>query len=190
MTGTYFEDLEPGTYIRHPRGRTITAADNTWFTLLTMNTNQLHFNEQYATGMPLGRVLVNSGLTLAIVLGMSVQDISEHAVANLGWRNIDLVHPVHVGDTIWADSFVQEARPSGSRPNAGVVTVTTRGLNQDGVTFMTFERSVLVLRRSEYSAGPAGFPEPQDGPLTGGTRSSHHATGKVTGNVDDSPVGS
>ena len=162
MDGRFLEDFEPGQYLRHARGRTIGEADNTWFTLLTMNTNQLHFNEQYAAEMPMGRILVNSGLTLAMVLGMTVQDISENAIANLGWKRIDLIHPVYLGDTLWADSRVLEVRESKSRPYAGIVTVSTRGLNQDGVTCLTFERSVMLLKRSEAHRVAAGFPQPVD----------------------------
>lgn len=156
----YYEDLPVGRYVRHHRGRTITAADNTWFTLLTMNTNQLHFNEPYAAAMPMGRILVNSGLTVAMVLGMSVQDISENAVANLGWREIELAHPVHVGDTLWADSLVLEARVSRSHPESGIVTLRTRGLNQDGVTCLHFVRSVMLPRASMAATVEGVFPQP------------------------------
>jgi itaconyl-CoA hydratase len=145
--GRYFEDFVVGDVYQHPLGRTITAADNAWFTLLTMNTNQLHFNDHYAEQSEFGRQLVNSGLTVAIVLGMSVIDVSQNAIANLEWNEIRLVHPVFTGDTLYAESVVLELRPSRSRPYAGIVTAGTRGLNQDGVTCLTYTRKVMVYRR-------------------------------------------
>lgn len=146
-TGRYFEDFEVGDVYRHPLGRTLTAADNTWFTLLTMNTNQMHFNDHYASRSSFGRQLVNSGLTVAIVLGQSVTDISQNAIANLGWEEINLSHPVFVGDTLYAESVVLELRGSKSRPYAGIVKCHTRGLNQDGDVCISWNRSVLVYRR-------------------------------------------
>lgn len=155
--GRYFEDFAVGDVYRHGLGRTITDTDNTWFTLLTMNTNELHFNDHVAAGGEFGRPLVNSGFSVALVLGLSVGDVSQHAVANLGWDDIRLVAPVFVGDTIYAESLVTDARPSASRPRAGVVTVRTQGLKSDGTVFMRFHRSVLVRRRS--AAAEQRFPE-------------------------------
>jgi itaconyl-CoA hydratase len=149
--GRYFEDFKVGDHYRHALGRTITSADNSWFTLLTMNTHQLHFNDHYASQTEFGRQLVNSGLTVAMVLGMSVLDVSQNAVANLGWTDINLPHPLFVGDTLYAESLVKATRESRSRPNAGIVSVYTRGLNQDGVVCVTFNRSVLVHKRSAAS---------------------------------------
>jgi itaconyl-CoA hydratase len=145
--GRYFEDFTVGDRYQHRLGRTISEADNTWFTLLTMNTNQMHFNAQYAQGSTFGRLLVNSGLTVAMVLGLSVADVSQNAVANLGWDEIRLTHPVFVGDTLWAESLVLDKRESGSRPYAGIVTVRTRGLNQDGDVCLSYKRTVLVYKR-------------------------------------------
>lgn len=145
--GRYFEDFEVGDVYQHRLGRTIGEADNSWFTLLTLNTNQMHFNAQYAEASTFGRVLVNSGLTVAMVLGMSVADVSENAVANLGWDAIRLTHPVFVGDTLWAESLVISKRESRSRPHAGIVAVRTRGLNQHGDVCLTYERTVMVYRR-------------------------------------------
>src|SRR4029078_6906949 len=113
--GRYFEDFEIGDHYQHPLGRTISEADNTWFTLLTLNTNQMHFNAHYAAQSTYGRVLVNSGLTVALVLGISVSDISQNAIANLGWDEIRLPHPIFVGDTIYAESVVTAKRESSSR---------------------------------------------------------------------------
>jgi acyl dehydratase len=146
--GNFLEDFEVGDVYQHPLGRTVSEADNIWFTLLTMNTNQLHFNADFAGASPHGRLLVNSGLSVAIVLGISVSDISQNAIANLGWTDIDLRHPLFVGDTLYAESLITGARPSGSRPEAGIVSCRTRGLNQDGAVNHRFQRSVLVWRRS------------------------------------------
>lgn len=156
--GRYLEDFVVGAIYEHPLGRTITAADNSWFTLLTMNTNQLHFNDHYASECTFGKPLVNSALTLAIVVGISVTDVSQNALANLSWTNIQLPHPVFEGDTLYARTLVLEARESKSRPNAGIVTVRTQGLNQDGDVVMTFERSVMVQRRGATSQTGAAFP--------------------------------
>ena len=144
--GRYFEDFVVGDVFHHPLGRTITATDNAWFTLLTTNTNQMHFNDHYAARSTFGRQLVNSGLTVAMVLGLTVLDVSQNAIANLAWKDIQLVAPVFVGDTLYAESVVLAVRASESRPYAGVVTVGTRGLNQDGVVCLTYTRSVLVYR--------------------------------------------
>ena len=145
--GRYFEDFEVGDVYRHPLGRTITATDNTWFTLLTMNTNQMHFNDRYAADSSFGRTLVNSGLTVAMVLGQSVIDTSQNAIANLGWDDIRLTHPVYVVDTLYAESRVEDKRESASRPHAGIVTVRTRGLNQDGDICLSYVRTFMVHKR-------------------------------------------
>jgi acyl dehydratase len=146
--GRYYEDFAAGDTYKHWPGRTITAADNTWFTLLTMNQHPIHFDEEYAKKSEFGRPLVNSTLTLAIAVGMSVQDVSQHAVANLGWTDIVMPAPVFNGDTLYAESTVLEKRESKSRPKQGIVTVATRAWKQDGTTVMTFKRSVLVPRRA------------------------------------------
>ncbi|MGH8709252.1 MAG: MaoC family dehydratase [Burkholderiales bacterium] len=145
--GRYYEDFAVGDTYKHWPGRTITAADNTWFTLLTMNQHPIHFDEEYAKRTEFGKPLVNSTLTLAIVVGMSVQDVSQNAVANLGWTDIVMPAPVFNGDTLYAESTVLEKRGSKSRPTQGIVTVATRGWKQDGTTVMTFKRAILVPRR-------------------------------------------
>ena len=147
MRGRYYEDFTVGDTYKHWPGRTITAADNTWFTLLTMNQHPLHFDEEYARGTEFGKPLVNSTLTLAIVVGMSVADVSQNAVANLGWTDIRMPAPVFNGDTLYAESKVVDKRESKSRPAQGIVSVATRAWKQDGTTVMTFNRSVLVPRR-------------------------------------------
>jgi len=164
--GNFVEDFVAGDIYQHPLGRTITEADSTWFTLLTVNTNQNHFNEHYAKMNPIaeGRIIVNSGLTVALVLGMSVLDMSQHAVANLGWSEIKLTAPVYVGDTLYAESKVLEIRESSSRPDFGVLTMRTRGLNQDGIEVMTWVRSVMIPKRSS-GIGQNYFPEAVTGPI-------------------------
>jgi itaconyl-CoA hydratase len=145
--GRYFEDFKVGDVYRHATGRTLTETDNTWFTLLTCNTNEIHFNADYAAQTEFGRPLMNSCLTLSLVTGLSVEDISRHIVANLGWDKVTLPAPVFAGDTIYAESEVLETRPSKSRPGQGIVRVRTRGYRQDGTVVITFERSVLVHSR-------------------------------------------
>ena len=147
MAGRYFEDFEVGETYKHWPGRTITATDNTWFTLLTMNQHPIHFDEEYAKHTEFGKPLVNSALTLAIVAGMSVADVSQKAIANLGWKDIRLTHPVFAGDTLYSESEVLDKRESRSRVDAGLVTVRTTGTNQDAVVVCTFERTILVARR-------------------------------------------
>lgn len=145
--GRYYEDFAVGDTYKHWPGRTISAADNTWFTLLTMNTHPAHFDAAYSAKTEFGRPLVNSCLTLAIVTGMSVSDLSQKAIANLGWDKIRLTAPVFVGDTIYAESEVLEVRESKSRATQGIVIVRTTGKKADGTVFMTFERSALIPMR-------------------------------------------
>jgi len=145
--GRHFEEFEIGDVYEHRPGRTLSEADNTWFTLLTMNQHPLHFDAAYGAATEFGRPLVNSCLTLAIVTGMSVADLSGKAIANLGWDNIRLTAPVFAGDTIYAESEVLAVRESKSRPTQGIVTVRTTGRKADGTVIMTFERSMLVPRR-------------------------------------------
>lgn len=150
--GRFFEDFAVGDIYRSRLGRTITEPDNTWFTLLTMNTNQLHFNVPYAARTRFGRPLVVSSLTLAIVLGLSVSDTSENAAANLGWTEITLPNPVYTGDTLWAESEVLSTRPSKSKPTVGIVSVRTRGINQRGEIVLEFKRSFMVYARDAPEA--------------------------------------
>ena len=142
--GRYFEDFEIGHIYEHRPGRTITQPDNTWFTLLTMNTHPLHFDEEYGKATEFGKTLVNSTFTVAVMVGMSVSDVSQKAIANLGWTDIVLPHPLFVGDTLYAESEVLEKRLSESRENCGIVTVKTTGTNQDGVVVASYKRSALI----------------------------------------------
>lgn len=145
--GRYFEEFTVGDVYEHFPGRTITEADNIQFSLLTMNNHPMHCDHAFAAKSEFGKPLVNSGLTLAIVLGMTVADVSGKAIANLGWKDIQLIAPVHPGDTIYAESEVLEKRESKSRPTQGVVTVRTIGKKADGVVFMSFVRSALIPKR-------------------------------------------
>ena len=145
--GRYFEAFVIGDVYEHRPGRTISEADNSWFTLLTMNTHPLHFDAEYAKHSEFGQPLVNSAFTLSVVLGMSVSDTSQKAIANLGWTDIKLTAPVFVGDTIYAASEVLAKRESKSRPHQGIVTVETTGTKQDDTVFMTFTRSMLIPMR-------------------------------------------
>src|SRR5436853_5106842 len=149
--GRFFEDFEVGDIYRCRLGRTVTEADNIWFTLLTNNTNQIHFNNEYGKRTPYGRCLINSALTLAIVAGMGVADISENGFA-LGWDEITLPNPLFAGDTLYSESEVLEVRESRSRPEQGIVKVRTRGLNQDGQVVSEYRRSVVVWKRAHAPA--------------------------------------
>lgn len=151
-TGRVFEDFEVGDVYEHPLGRTVLAADNTWFSLLTMNTNPVHFDAAFAARTEFGKPLVNSCLTLAIVTGQSVTDLSQNAMANLGWDEVRMPHPVFEGDTIYARSEVLETRASKSRPNVGIVRVRTTGLNQDRIVVLEFLRTFMVYRRGHVPA--------------------------------------
>lgn len=146
--GRFYEDLEVGDTFRSRLGRTICEADNVWFTCLTMNTNQVHFNHAYAQETEFGGPLVNSTLTLALVTGLSVCDTSENAVANLSWDKIALPKPVFVGDTIWAESEILYRRESKSRKNVGIVQMRCRGINQRHEVVIEFERTFMIPKRS------------------------------------------
>ena len=145
--GRYLEDFVVGDVYEHFPGRTITAADNIQFSLLTMNNHPMHCDHAFAAKSEFGKPLVNSGLTLAIVLGMTVADISGKAIANLGWTDIKLLAPVFPDDTVYAESEVLDKRESKTRPTQGIVTVRTIGKKADGTVFMSFVRSVLIPKR-------------------------------------------
>jgi len=145
--GRFYEDFTVGDVYRHPLGRTVTTTDNSWFTLLTQNTNPIHFDHHYAAQTEFGRPLVDSTFTIALVTGQSVTDVSQNVMANLGWDEVRLPAPVFEGDTIYSQSEVLAARESRSRPNVGIVTVATTGYNQAGTTVITFKRTVMVYKR-------------------------------------------
>jgi itaconyl-CoA hydratase len=152
--GRFFEDFVVGDIYRHPLGRTVTQTDNAWFTLLTQNTAPLHFDHHYAAQTPFGRPLVNSCLTIALVTGQSVSDVSRNVLANLGWDEVRLPHPLFEGDTVYSTSEVLELRESASRPEAGIVKVRTTGFTQDGTPIITFTRTVMVYRRGRGPSLP------------------------------------
>ena len=146
-TGRVFEDFEVGDIYRHPLGRTVLATDNIWFTLLTMNTNPIHFDQAYAAKTEFGRTLVDSTFTLAVVTGQSVSDISQNAMANLGWDEVRLPNPLFEGDTLYSQSEVLDKRESKSRPNVGILRFKTTGFTQDGTVVIEFKRSVMIYKR-------------------------------------------
>ena len=145
--GRFYEDLDVGDVYRSRLGRTVTEADNVWFTCLTMNTNPIHFDAEYAAQTEFKKRLVNSCFTLALVTGQSVTDLTMNGVANLGWDEVRLPHPLFEGDTVYSRSEVLETRESKSRPNVGIVNVKTEGLNQDGTTVIEFRRTFMIWKR-------------------------------------------
>lgn len=155
--GRYYEDFQVGDVYEHRPGRTITQNENIWFTLLTMNTHPMHFDEEYAKHSEFGKCIVASPFTVALMVGMSVTDVSQKAIANLGWSNIKMTHPLFAGDTLYAESQVLDKRESSSRPNAGIVSVSTAGLNQDGKVVCTFERTMLIAKRGYNVEELAGY---------------------------------
>jgi acyl dehydratase len=158
-TGRYFEDFAVGDVYRSRLGRTITDADNILFTLMSNNTNQIHFNAEYARQAGHDRMLVNSIVTLAVVAGLGVTDLSENGFA-LGWDRITLPNPVYAGDTLHAEQRVVELRESKSRPQQGIVKVRTLGVKQDGTVVIDYSRSVMVWKRA-FAPNRASFPEPR-----------------------------
>lgn len=142
-----YGDFVVGDVYRSAIGRTVTESDNLLFTMLTLNTNELHFNDEAAKATEWGRILVNSTFTLALTLGLSVPDTSQGGAVNLGWTEIRLPHPVFVGDTIWSETEVNAVRESASRPTHGVVSVRTRGINQRGEVVCEFARSFLAPKK-------------------------------------------
>ncbi len=152
-TGRVFEDFEIGDVYAHPLGRTILPTDNAWFTLVTQNSNPIHVDHLYASRTEFKRPLVNSCFTLSLVTGQSVTDVSQNVMANLGWDEIRLPHPVFEGDTIYSQSEVLEKRASKSRHNVGIITVKSIGFNQDGIVVIEFRRTMMVYRRGHVRAG-------------------------------------
>jgi itaconyl-CoA hydratase len=150
--GRFYEDFEIGDVYKHPLGRTILAADNTWFSLLTMNTNPLHFDYHYSSKTEFGKPLVDSCLTLAIITGQSVVDLTQNGFANLQWDEVTMPHPLFEGDTIYSESEVLDKRESKSRSDVGIVRVKTTGFNQDHAIVMEFKRTFMVYKRGRQPA--------------------------------------
>ena len=156
--GRFFDDFEAGMVLRHRLGRTVTETDNIWFTLLTVNANPIHFDSHYSSQTEFGQPLMNSTLTLAIVTGLSVADVSRYAV-NLGWDRVRLPAPVFAGDTIYAETTILSKRESASRPNMGLVEIKTIGFKQDGTIVIEFERTILVYKRGHEPKLPNPAPK-------------------------------
>jgi acyl dehydratase len=155
--GRFLEDLRPGAVFRSRMGRTITDADNVWFTGITHNSNQVHFNREYAATTRFGRELVNSCFVLSLVTGLTVADTSENAIANLGWDQVRLPRPVFVGDTVWAESQILAVRESRTQRRVGIVTMRSRGINQRTEVVIEFRRTFMIGSRSDRGDGV--FPE-------------------------------
>jgi itaconyl-CoA hydratase len=145
--GLSYEDFEIGDIYEHWPGRTVTETDNIWFTNLTMNTHPLHFDLNYAAHSEFEKPLVNSTFTIALVAGMTVSSSSQKAIANLGWEEIKLPHPVFVGDTLYAETEILDKRESRSRPTAGIVRVRHSGKNQNGDYVLHMIRSFLATKK-------------------------------------------
>jgi itaconyl-CoA hydratase len=156
-SGLYWEDFEPGDVFEHRPGRTVLDVDNVYFSLLTLNPQQVHFDALYAAKTEWKKLLVDSTFTLALLTGMSVRTVSAKVVANLGWDKVKATHPVFAGDTLYAESTVLHKRESKSRPTQGLVTVATRGVNQDGIEVMSFERTMLIHRRGHSPEEAANY---------------------------------
>lgn len=151
--GPSFEDFEPGKILRHLVGRTVSQADNLWFTLLTANTNPIHIDAHYSAQTEFRKPLMNSTFTLALVTGLSVSDVSQNAI-NLGWDEIRMPAPVFEGDTIYAQTEILSKRESKSRPHMGIVEVKTTGFKQDGTVVMQFKRTIMVYKRGKAPEPP------------------------------------
>ncbi len=151
--GRYLEEFEEGAVYKHWPGRTITESDDVLFCMLTMNHHPLHIDANYASQTQFGRNVVVGNLVMDIAFGMSVQDVSGKAIANLSIDQVQFHKPTFHGDTIYAETEVLSVRPSESRTDRGVVTVETRATNQREETVMTFKRSVLIPRKPEDSEG-------------------------------------
>ena len=159
-SGRVFEDFTVGDVYEHPLGRTILEADNVWFTCLTMNTNPIHLDGEYASRTEFKRRLVNSCFTLSLVTGQSVIDLTMNAVANLGWDEVRLPNPLFEGDTVYSRSEVLEKRESKSRPNLGIVRFKTTGFKQDGTVVIEFKRTAMIYRRGHVPASHIPDPKP------------------------------
>jgi itaconyl-CoA hydratase len=144
--GRVYEDFEIGDLYEHLVGRTITTTDNSWLTLLTVNSNPIHFDQVYAAQTEFGKPLVDSTITLAIVTGLTVADLSRNGI-NLGWDEVRLPNPVFAGDTLYAQSEVLDMRVSQSRPHMGIVQFKTTGFNQDSRIVIEFKRTIMLYRR-------------------------------------------
>ena len=150
VTGRWFEDLPEGLVVRHAVTRTITESDNTLFSTLTMNPQPLHLDAQFAAESEFGQRLVNSMMTLAMLIGLSVYELTlGTTIANLGFGAVEFPAPMFHGDTLHAESTVLAARPSRSRPDQGIVTFEHHGYNQRDELTARCERTALMRRRPD-----------------------------------------
>ncbi len=164
--GRLFEDFAVGDVYYHPFGKTVTEADNQWFTLLTQNVAKTHVDRNFAAQTEFRKPLVNSTFILALVTGQSTIDLSMNVFANMGWDEVRMPHPVYEGDTIYSRSKVLSVRASSSRPNLGLVTVATEGFNQDGVIVIGYRRTFMVYRRGFLPETTAARPDESSLPET------------------------
>jgi acyl dehydratase len=162
--GMFYEDFEVGRIYAHRMGRTMIEADNAWLTLIALGINQVHFNDYYSAQTPFKKPIIASPFTLAVVTGLSAAEFGQNTMANLGWNEVKLPHPVFVGDTIYARSKVTGKRESASRPYAGIVNLVTEGFNQDGTIVMTFSRNLMAYKRGH--APSAHMPTPVGSAMT------------------------
>ncbi len=148
MTGRYYEELEVGQQLKHALGRTVTEMDNVLFSTLTMNSQPLHVNEDFASKTEFGQRIVNGIFILGLVVGLSVPELTEGTiVATLGYDRVVSPRPVFHGDTIYAETEVLEKRESKSRPDAGIVRLKHIGRKQDGTIVIELERTAMFLKR-------------------------------------------
>ena len=154
MPGKYFDDLEVGMVIKHDLGRTITEMDNVLFSSLTMNTQPLHLNEDFAAQTQFGQRLVNGIFTLGVLVGITVGDLTAGTIiANLGYENVSHPHPMYHGDTLYVETEIIAKRESKSRPTTGIITMKHTGRNQHGDVCIEVTRSALFLKRETASSG-------------------------------------
>lgn len=158
-SGRLFEDFTVGDVYYHPFGKTVTEADNQWFTLLTQNVAKTHVDANFAANTEFGKPLVNSTFILALVTGQSTIDLSMNVFANLGWDEVRMPHPVYEGDTIYSRSKVLNLRGSGSRPALGLVTVATEGFNQHGAVVISYRRTFMVYRQGHLPSVESARPD-------------------------------
>jgi len=151
MPGRYFDELTVGDVVQHSLARTITEMDNVLFSALTMNTQPLHLNEEYARKhSEFGQRIVNGIFTLGLAVGLTVPELTEGTlVANLGYERVVHPHPMFHGDTLYMTSVIVEKRESRSRPHQGIVRFRHTGRNQDGVTVIEFERTALMKKKED-----------------------------------------
>lgn len=151
MPGKYYDELNVGDAFQHAMGRTVTEMDNVMFSSLTMNTQPLHLNEDFASRTPFGRRIMNGIFTLGLAVGMTVPDLTEGTiVANLSYEKVVYPHPVFHGDTLYVSSVVVEKRESRSRPDCGVVRLRHTGRNQHGTVVLEVERMVLFYKKPQF----------------------------------------